>query len=501
MSLSTYVDGKVSSEQLLKLRARPENRVCFDCPAKNPRWASATYGVFICLDCSGRHRSLGTHISYVRSAEMDTWRPEHLAAMFLGGNKRALDFFKQHGWQTSGPQDVEVKYQSSAAKRYTKELYKQVEETDLETLYISTKSPPVKKLSASQLGGEKGLDELIRESTPPPPPPVPAPAPANAINANAQPNSARSLTPPPMRAGTPPTGVATPVASPSRGAAAIERRAAPQIVNAALAQDDDKSAQPNEQLDQDELQEHDTTALAPKDMAGLMLGGDGTGAEAADPAALARKAAALTKRRAVPAKRATGLGATRKAPAGAQPAIDFANVAAAAPTNNAEKLATHAAQQPEPSRYAKNSTLAAEAPTGTAAFTSNTSTPLATSAGAFSITGGGRDASTYKNAASVSDQLNKFKNSKGISSDAFFREANETEDEKRERERMKERFAGAQGISSDMYFDKGDNTADASRLRGFSNGSADLQNAADFIMDLGSKVKADIAAAASRYTR
>lgn len=53
--------------------------VCADCNAKDPTWASVNRGLLICDECCSVHRSLGRHISQVKSLKKGAWSPSQLA--------------------------------------------------------------------------------------------------------------------------------------------------------------------------------------------------------------------------------------------------------------------------------------------------------------------------------------------------------------------------------------------------------------------------------------
>jgi Putative GTPase activating protein for Arf len=108
-----------ASSVFSELKLKPENNECFECHNKNSEWCSVNNGIFLCLQCAGVHRSLGVHISFIRSISMDIWSQKQLEIMSVGGNRELQEFFDYY---LISSLEIRKKYKTKASSYYREYL-------------------------------------------------------------------------------------------------------------------------------------------------------------------------------------------------------------------------------------------------------------------------------------------------------------------------------------------------------------------------------------------
>ncbi|KAJ7628343.1 hypothetical protein FB45DRAFT_990981 [Roridomyces roridus] len=173
--------NKIAAERnqktLLELVVQPGNDICADCKVKNPRWASHSLGIFICVNCASIHRKIGTHVSKVKSLTMDSWTREQTDNMRLNGNLKSNQLYNPNEARHPPPPNLMDGERDSEMEQYIRSKYEYKSFVDKSALV------------ASKLGPSRSAASLATRDSPaptaakPPPSPKPPAAPARAATA------------------------------------------------------------------------------------------------------------------------------------------------------------------------------------------------------------------------------------------------------------------------------------------------------------------------------
>ncbi|XP_047664957.1 arf-GAP with GTPase, ANK repeat and PH domain-containing protein 1-like isoform X1 [Tachysurus fulvidraco] len=101
------------------------NAYCVDCDAPNPTWASLNLGALICIECSGIHRNLGTHLSRVRSLDLDDWPYELTLVLIAIGNHMTNSIWEKRtrGRQKPRPDATREEREAWIRGKYEQKLF------------------------------------------------------------------------------------------------------------------------------------------------------------------------------------------------------------------------------------------------------------------------------------------------------------------------------------------------------------------------------------------
>ena len=124
--MSEKVDNQIRDEVMANILAKPPNQVCFDCGSKAPKWSSPYLGIVICYECAAKHRSYGTHISFVRSVDLDKWNRKQLKSLELTGNSFTKERFNDLGVPLIGGN---YDYNNSMVLKVRQEIAEKVRES------------------------------------------------------------------------------------------------------------------------------------------------------------------------------------------------------------------------------------------------------------------------------------------------------------------------------------------------------------------------------------